>query len=68
MAHLAPFISIGDRTGLEGCHRSKGCIEPWGQAIKILLAKGHPADIKPKTEILVMPKHLAKALPLVCRA
>ena len=65
MAHLALLIGVGHGPLLKGLHRPKSPLERLLKILQLLLAEGHAAHIKPQSQGLVVPKQLAKPLPLV---
>ena len=64
VTHLTFLIAIGDRSGLQLLHGSESCLEPWLKPIQMIGIDMHSADIKPDTEIVVIPEEITEPLPL----
>lgn len=64
MANLTLFIGVGNRTSLQLLHRLEGLFQTGGERLESRTVEMHPTDIEPEAEIVVIPKQIAKALPL----
>ena len=64
MTNLTIFIGIGDGTVLKSLHGLKGLLQPWSQLFKLGIVQVHATDVKPHSEVLVMPEKITESLPL----
>ena len=68
VAHLAPFIRVGDRAGLQRVHGLERGGEGGGQRLEMLRGHRHAAHIQPHPQPFVVPEQRTEPLPLFRRS